>query len=102
MSAPVCSAFLSWFGAINLVDLPLECVSKIHFRSKMLFYTLIPTAAFIGLQVAARYYPHKRGVIHEVAFAGVFLLYPGCSSIIFSALSCVEFDDGSARATTCH
>ena len=71
-------AFLSIFGAFNVLELPIDCVGKISYRTKLLGYTLIPSLLFGLLQLVAQMpaYARQRGVIQEVAFIGVFLLYP--------------------------
>ena len=92
-------SFLYLFGSFDVVELPLECVVSVSFRTKMLAYTLAPLGGFVAVHRAARRFPMAagglltRGVLMESAFVMVFLLYPGLSSIIFSALSCSRFDD---------
>lgn len=91
--------FLSWLTIVNVVDLPLECVGTVHYRTRLMGYTIIPLIIAGALAILSRVFAKQRNTITEVLFLMIFLLYPGVSSIIFSAFSCTRFDDGTRFLT---
>ena len=87
--------FLQLFAALNIVELPIDCLGHLQYRSKLLLFTMMPIAVATGSAVAAYALPKYRTVILDLTFLMVFLLYPGVSSVIFSAFACKQFDDGT-------
>ena len=88
-------AFLNWFKALNLVDLPFDCIGHLQYRQELLLYTGVPLLGLCASYTAARMLPSYQENIVDFTFHLMFLMYPGVSSIIFSAFACKDFEDGT-------
>ena len=87
---------LSFFSIFGFIDLPLDCLVTFTYRTRARFYAGSLALSFFTLAIVANFlFPRHRTVLNEINFIIVFVFYPSASSIIFGALACETFDDGT-------
>lgn len=92
-------AFMNFLTTVSVweFDVPLDCFYPTSFHHKLIYKTATPLVviAILYLVRVSTRDPEIAAKALNWLFFVVFLFYPSCSSIIFRAFSCHEFDDGT-------
>jgi len=81
--------------------MPLDCIIRTSFYSKLIFKCLWPLAVYVLFGVSAKF-ERRRGkdgsadTLINLLFLVMFIVYPGVSSSLLSMFYCVELEDGSS------
>ena len=81
--------------------MPLDCLIRTSFYSKLIFKCLWPLAVYVLFGVSAKF-ERRRGkdgsadTLINLLFLVMFIVYPGVSSSLLSMFYCVELEDGSS------